>query len=336
MLRQTMGVSLALLLLLFLVPAFCIAPVAETTERALYLHSAEASGAATVFPGTDESVSLTVEIAGEVKTMDLRDYLTAVVRSEMPADFSAEALKAQAVAARSYTLYQLSHAQQCKHASGAALCGDSTCCQAYITEEKARENWGAAAEEKLRKTASAVIDTDGVVALYEGQPILAAFHSSAAGATEDAALAWSSSVPYLKSVSSPETAETVPRYRMESRFSAEEFRTLLLAAHPELSFPEATEDYVRSVQRDAAGYVDTCEIGGVELRGVELRRILSLRSACFTVKTEGDELVFLTEGYGHGVGMSQYGAELMARQGESFESILKHYYAGIELGRYTQ
>ena len=336
MFRRTVAVSLALLLALFFIPVFCIEPTGEMGGGGLYIHSAEASDTGIVFPGTDESVSLTVELAGEVQTMTLRSYITAVVRAEMPADFSSEALKAQAVAARSYTLYQLSHAAQCKHASGAALCGDSSCCQAYITEEKARENWGAEAEEKLKKTAAAVIDTDGVVALYEGEPILAAFHSSAAGATEDAALAWSSSVPYLKSVTSPETAETVPRYEAESRFSAEEFRTLFLASHPEASFPKAAEDYVRKLQRDEAGYVDTCAVGGVTVRGVEVRRIFSLRSACFTVAAEDDRLVFLTEGYGHGVGMSQYGAELMAQQGADFESILKHYYAGVELGKYTQ
>ena len=335
MFRRTVEISFALLLVLFFIPLFCVEPVGETSEGGLYIHSAEASDTAIVFPGTDESVSLTVELAGEVQTMTLREYITAVVRAEMPADFSIEALKAQAVAARSYTLYQLSHAAQCKHASGAALCGDSTCCQAYVSEEKARKNWNAEAEEKLKKTADAVIDTDGVVALYEGEPILAAFHSSAAGATEDAALAWSASVPYLKSVASPETAATVPRYETESRFSAGEFRTLFLAAHPEASFPNAAEDYVRKLQRDEAGYVDTCEIGGVRVRGVEVRRIFSLRSACFTVTAKDDELVFLTEGYGHGVGMSQYGAELMAQQGESYENILKHYYAGIELGQYT-
>ena len=333
MLRRTVELSFTLLLALFLVPLLLAVPVQEQ-ESKLYVPNASAEEAP-VFPGTDESISLTVELAGEVQTLSLQDYLTAVVRAEMPADFSAEALKAQAVAARSYTLYQLSHAEKSKHASGAALCGDSTCCQAYISEEKARENWGAQAEEKLRKTAAAVRDTDGVVALYDGEPILAAFHSSAAGATEDAALAWSASVPYLKSVTSPETAETVPRYRTETRFSAGEFRTLFLAAHPESDFPKAAEDYVRSIERDEAGYVASCEIGGVRVRGTEVRRIFSLRSACFTVSAEDGELVFLTEGYGHGVGMSQYGAELMAQQGQDFRSILTHYYAGVELGKYT-
>lgn len=325
--KQAMGLSVLLVAVLFLTPLFVIRPTEEEPKEE------SETAEALCFPGTDERTTLSVETDGTVREMTLRAYLTGVVRAEMPADFSEEALKAQAVAARSYTLYQLSHADKCKHESGAALCTDSTCCQAYIGEERARENWGDAADEKCRKTAAAVEETDGVVALYEGEPILAAFHSSAAGATEDAAAAWSASVPYLQSVTTPETAENVPRFTEEKRFGAAEFREIFTAAYPEAKFGEDAAAYVAEIVRDGAGYVATCTVGGVSLRGVEVRRLFSLRSACFTVSAADGGVVFHTEGFGHGVGMSQYGAELLAREGEDFADILRHYYAGITLGK---
>ena len=327
--KQTAGVSVLLFLAIFLFPLGIVEPLAEETEQ-----ETGTPAETLCYPGTDAQTSLTVEMDGVLTEMTLGDYLTGVVRAEMPADFETEALKAQAVAARTYTLYQLAHADKAKHGSGAALCTDSGCCQAYISEERARKNWGDAAEEKCRRTAEAVTATDGVAALYEGEPILAAFHSSAAGATEDAAAAWSASVPYLQSVQSPETAETVPHFGEEKRIAAEEFRRLFSEAHPEAAFEGDPSGYIRDIQRDGAGYVSQCTVGGVTVRGVEVRRLFSLRSACFTVQAEGGEMVFRTEGYGHGVGLSQYGAELMAQEGADFREILTHYYSGITLACY--
>ena len=286
-------------------------------------------------PAFDGEKTLRVEIGGAVVELRLSDYLTGVVAAEMPASFEMEALKAQTVAARTYTLYQMAHGSAGKHESGADLCDDPGCCQAYLGEEALRKNWGEAAEENLSKILAAERETDGMAILYGGEPILAAFHSSSADGTEDAAAAWSSSVPYLSRVESPEGEESVPNYRVSVRFTAEEFRALFAAAYPAGELTGSCGNWVGDITRDASGYVTTLRVGDQTLRGVELRRMLSLRSACFEVAVRDDVLTFTTRGYGHGVGMSQYGANALAQEGKTWREILQWYYTGITIEDYT-
>ena len=227
----------------------------------------------------DGGKTLMVEVEGSAVELRLSDYLVGVVAAEMPAEFAMEALKAQTVAARTYALYQMANGSAGKHASGADLCDDPGCCQAYLTEEKLRQNWGAQAEEHLVKIRAAEKETDGMAILYGGEPILAAFHSSSADGTEDAAAAWSASVPYLSAVESPEGEESVPNYRVSVSFTEEEFRKLFAAAYPQGKLSGDCSGWVKDITRDASGYVTTLRVGDQTLRGVELRRMLSLRSA---------------------------------------------------------
>lgn len=263
----------------------------------------------------------------ESADMELEDYLVGVVAAEMPASFPEEALKAQAVAARSYALYC---AETDKHGE-ADLCADPGCCQAWRSREELEESWGENYAENLERIRRAVEATAGELLLYEGEPILAAFHSSSAGATEDCGAVWNPR-PYLVSVDSPETAGDVPGYLSSLRCAPIDFRDVVLSAYPEADFSGREEDWIGALQRDESGRVASVELGGIPIPGTELRRLFSLRSTAFSLVYEDGIFLFSVTGYGHGVGMSQYGAMVMARDGADYRQILAHYYPGTVLG----
>ena len=279
----------------------------------------------------DSAVLLTVQDGETVESMALDQYLRGVVRGEMPASFELEALKAQAAAERTYVYYQLAAGRKEAHPD-ADVCTDPSCCSAWLSEEAAREKWGEDFDGWESRIEEAVAATDGQTALYDGQPILAVFHSSSAGKTAEAGDVWSGDVPYLRSVDSPEGEETVPNYYSAAEFTAAEAKTLLAQAHPELTFSGGPDKWFGAAERDDSGRVSTVEVCGAPLRGVEVRRIFSLRSACFTIDAAAERVTFRVTGYGHGVGMSQYGANELARQGKTWQEILMWYYADITVG----
>ena len=264
---------------------------------------------------------------GAVHSMSRADYLWGVTAAEMPASFHPEALKAQSVAARTYFV----SLDPDKH-PGADVCADSGCCQAYISREEARANWGERADELGARIQQAVEGTDGLVATYEDEPIQALFFSSAPGSTVDAQAVWGTHVPYLVSVASPE-GEEVPNYRSQLTLSSEELRELILAQYPQADLSGPCENWLSDMDREPSGTVRRLKLGGVELTGGQLRRLVGLRSACFTVSVKNEEVTFYVTGYGHGVGMSQYGANALAEQGEDFRQILRWYYTGVEVER---
>lgn len=182
----------------------------------------------------------------------------------------------------------------------------------------------------------AVRDTDGQIILYDGSPILAAFHSSSAGVTADSGDVWSSSLPYLHSVETPEGEDSVPNYYSVSTFSPEEFREIFLAAHGDADLSGDPAEWFRDRTVNDSGRVERVTIGGVSVEGTEVRRLFSLRSACFTVDTGEEGVAFRVTGFGHGVGMSQYGAELLARQGKTWQEIIHWYYADVTIGAYKE
>lgn len=266
--------------------------------------------------------------SGGVEELTLTEYLWRVVAAEMPASFETEALRAQAVCARTYTLWKMEHGAH----ENADLCDDSSCCQAYITREEAGERWGEQAEEYTRRIAAAVEDTDGQVLTYEGEPILAAFFSSSVSATEDAAAVWGSSLPYLVSVSSPE-GEEVPNYHSTVTLTAEELRALVEESGLGAALSEDPSEWLGEVSYTASGRVAELGVGGVTLSGGAARTLFGLRSACFAVEEADGVFTFSVTGYGHGVGMSQYGANAMAREGEGWQDIVSHYYTGVTIQR---
>ena len=282
--------------------------------------------------GLDSELSFTVLTADGVETVTMSDWLPGVVAGEMPALFEEEALKAQAVAARTYIMYSMCR-EKPAHPE-ADVCDDPACCKAHSTDEALREKWGESYEENMARVLEAVRSTDGEYMSYGGEVIQAVFHSSSSGRTEDSAAIWQAE-PYLVSVESPETAEDVPNYVTSVTVSPEDFREAVLTVHPEAEFGEDPAFWLGAAVHDASGRVESVDIGGTQVPGTELRTIFKLRSTAFTLDYTAEGFLFTVTGYGHGVGMSQYGANVMAEDGADYEEILTHYYPGAELTRAT-
>ena len=330
--RQSIAVSAVLMVLLFTLPLAVIVPFRE--ELFGGEKTADETEGEPFAPGeSDGSVVLRVLNGGTVEEMTLGEYLVGVVRAEMPASFEPEALKAQATAARTYTLYKMETGGN--HAGTADICTDSTCCQAYLSEDRARANWGEAADANEKKVEAAVRDTDGQVIQYGGAPILAVFHSCSAGQTRAAGEVWLNDLPYLQAVSSPEDTDAIPNYYSRAEFTAEDFKSRVLAVCPEADLSGSMSTGLRGAVTDSAGSVETLTVGDVTVKGSTLRSALGLRSACFTWEVQGEKLVFFVTGYGHGVGLSQYGANRMAKEGAGFRDILTHYYTGVTVGTWA-
>ena len=329
------GVSVVLIFLLFFLPWLWGEPSQAAPAEPVDIPPAEdqdpppAEPAPEAGSGIDAETALNVLVGGKLQQMDMGTYLLGVVRAEMPASFQEEALKAQACAARTYTAL-LQGRSAGKHPE-ADICGDSTCCQAYIQRSAAEARWGLDAREYGEKIDRAVAGTDGLGILYDGKPIQALFFSSAAGRTVDAVEVWGNPVAYLKSVDSPE-GEEVPNYRTQVVLGAEEVKSLTLNAYPGADLSGDPATWFGEASRNEGGGVISVPLGGVTLTGGQVRSLFSLRSASFTVAWDGSQFTFDVTGYGHGVGMSQYGANAMAKNGSSFQDILTWYYTGAEVG----
>lgn len=301
-------------------------PVQEKTAPIAETFPAESRQKTETTPQSwDGTHNVSLLCGEEVQTIRLDDYLTGVVLAEMPPSFEPEALAAQAVAARTLTCRRLGTP---KHDS-AAVCEQSSCCQAYISEAAAREKYGEDWPKWQEKVRAAVEKTDGLTIRYQGELIDAVYFSSAGGATEKAAAVWGGEVPYLQSVESPDAEE---RFTAEVRIPTEEFRAAILQETPDAKLDGGPAGWFGAAYRTEGGGVERIKIGGIDYNGVLLRKLFSLRSTNFTVAVEGDEILFVTHGNGHRVGMSQYGAQAMALAGAGFEEILTHYYQGVDIG----
>ena len=261
---------------------------------------------------------------GTIQNTDLNEYLWGVVAAEMPATFEEEALKAQAVAARTFAL---SNTEKPNHPD-ADVCTDYACCQAWLARADAEANWGADAVEKANKITLAVSETADQIVLYDGAPIQAAFHSSSGDSTQTAAEVWGYDAPYLQAVPSPE-GEEVPDYHTTVTYTDQELKDLVQEKYPEANFGADPETWLGEPTYNTGGTVDKITVGGIELSGGQARTLFSLRSACFTVAHADGTFTFSVTGFGHGVGMSQYGANSMAAAGSTYIEILQHYYTGV-------
>lgn len=269
-----------------------------------------------------EQPKIPVLTGNKVTEMYLEDYLTGVILAEMPASFGEEARKAQAVVARTYTVRALEG--KGKH-ENAVVCTDSSCCQGYMAPSDYLEQGGT--QEGIDRMRLAVQDTQNLVLTYEGELIEATYFSCSGGKTEDAVAVWGTDVAYLQSVSSPGEEEAA-HYSDTVVFSPEEFAKCLdLDVHGY----EDPNSWLGDMTFTEGNGVDTMVICGKRFKGTELRKLLDLRSTSFTINAEGDRLIIVTRGYGHRVGMSQYGADAMAENGSGFEEILAHYYRGAVL-----
>ena len=248
----------------------------------------------------------------------------------MPANYEVEALKAQAIVARTYTIYQIMN-NSGKH-PGADICDNSSCCQAWISKDERLSKWAPEeAESNWNKIVDAVNSTSGKIITYQNKPINAFFHSNSGGKTESSLNIWGGiDYPYLKSV---ETAgeEGYTQYSSEAKFTKEELLNKLKEKYEDCEIDYSQENCIQILEYTTSGRVKTIKFGNKEIAGTEARTILGLRSTNFTFTISGDEIIFSVIGYGHGVGMSQTGADALAKSGSNCEEIIKHFYTDVEI-----
>lgn len=264
---------------------------------------------------------------GEKSEVSVEEYLIGVVSAEMPIFFEPEALKAQAVAAHTYALERYS-TDNSFH--GVEIPTDPSVFQAYCPIDTMREKYGDAFEEDYCKIKDAVDAVLNQVITYDDQPIIAAFHSMSGGTTQSSESVWGGSIPYLVPVdSSVDTLQ--PNYITETTVDVQTAQEILLSAYPDLQLAENPSDWFIITERTSSDYVNTVQVGNKSLTGSQIRSLFHLNSSDFTVTYTDAGFLFTTKGNGHGVGMSQYGANEMAKEEKSYQEILAHYYPGTQL-----
>ena len=292
-------------------------PMTVLIER---LHPAGSSES----PDEPEDVIVSVNVNGTLKEMTVEDYIFHVVAGEMPVSYESEALKAQAVAARTYLYYKIAIGG-CKN--GGDICTDSHHCQAFRDDERLKADWGDQYKENAQKIRDAVDATRGEVILYNGKPVCALYHSSSLGTTEDCSAVFGTDLPYLVRVSSPDRNDVKELYRTVT-FTEKEFVQKLADAGIDVSSCRVTV-----TGKTDAGRASSVSVDGKNIPATVLRKALGLRSTDFTVTSAKASVTFATRGFGHGVGMSQLGAQCMAEDGLTYREILTHYYSGTTVER---
>lgn len=271
-----------------------------------------------------EKVRIYLTDRKKIETVPLETYVMGVLAAEMPIDFHVEALKAQAIAARTYIVRRLSSGAS----AGQADVLDTVQHQVYFSKDELAKRWkGKAKRDNLAKLKQAVDETRGLIMTYEGEPIEAAFFSTSNGYTENSEDYWEQPLPYLRSVASPWDKELSPRYEAEKTLKLSSFyRAMGLSGKAARGKPA-----IKVTERTDGKRIKEVEINGKAFSGREVRERLGLASSHFIWKTGKDSITFTTYGLGHGVGMSQWGANGMAQDGKSAEEILEHYYSGASL-----
>ncbi len=345
MLKKVTLSIFSLILLIFLIPALCLIPsrgtLSSSSSKADKIQGEPVSKAqtASTTASSDADVLDTITVYNKadqsVQSYPFSEFLTCVVASEMPATFEEEALKAQAVAARTYLLQRVLYYQKNgtpKEHHGALTCTDSTHCQAYIAKEERLKSWGQNADLYWKKVSGAVSGTANIIMTYDGKPINAVFHSMSSGATESAQSVWGSDVPYLKSVNSS-LDKNAPQYQTEVTLTKEQLKKVLSDHVKDVNFEHGI---FGNIERSNTGSIRSIVVGNVKITGAQFRKILNLRSTNIQFSVEGNSVHMMVRGYGHGVGMSQYGANFLAKEGKKYPEILTSYYTGIRVEAYRK
>lgn len=262
--------------------------------------------------------------------VELEEYIKGVVAAEMPASYEKEALKAQAIVARTYTIYNIQNNSD-KHGE-ADICDSSSCCQAWISKEDRFNKWAVEeAETNWDKISQAVIETAGKIITYENEPINAFFHSNSGGKTEVPLNVWGGNgYPYLQTVETSGESN-YSQYYSEVEYTKQEVIAKIKESYSEIVIDWNIEKPIEILEYTEAGRIRTIKFGNVNLSGVEARKVFGLKSANFEIEINGDIVKFSVIGYGHGVGLSQTGSDSLAKEGENCEDIIKHFYQGVEI-----
>ncbi len=329
---------ITLALLILLIPTILVFMQSGTSQKTV---SAEIRSQANPSPDKESAVDIRIYLTKEkrVEEVPLESYIRGVIASEMPAHFHPEALKAQALAARTYIVERLikndfSDMSRWGEAARSAIVTDTALHQVYTTDQELRKKWGSEYRKNVRKMDEAVQATEGQIITYQGKPIYAAFFSTSNGWTENSEDYFSSRYPYLRSVNSA-WDKISPKYRQVQTL---EVSGLLQKLEMETGKRIAMSTFsgqnmIRVLKKTPGNRIAEIQIGDQTFTGREVREALQLASSDFSWQIKGEKIQFITRGYGHGVGMSQWGANLMARQGKKVSEIIAHYYKGVKIER---
>lgn len=292
----------------------------ETTETQTQEQTAE-----TVDEEDDkDTISVFMTTSETTEELNMRDYIIGTVAAEMPASYDDEALKAQALAAVTYAEYQKKNGEK-DSLNGADISDNSNLYQGYMTKEQMQQKWGDTFDTYYEKIANAVDAVIDKVIIYNGEPIMAAYHAICSGVTESAENVWGVNIPYLVSVESEGDKEST-RYLSTVTVSDNDLKELIGSENVS---GDGLDIKINSTSD--AGTVLDAVVCGESMNGEKMRELFSLRSSCFSVGYEDSEYTFTVKGYGHGVGLSQYGADWYAKQGMTYDEIIKHYYKGVTI-----
>ena len=306
--------------------ALVVQGTAPSAAEAASVTSEESSRVAPSPADTADTVCFTDQSTGQTITLPLREYLIGAVAAEMPVSWPDEALKAQAVAAHSYALYRRDHSTG---ENGAWFTADPARRQGCLTDAVLHSYWGTAYAANYARLSALVDAVQTQVLYYEDAPAGTSYFAISNGMTEASENVWGTALPYLVSVDSS-TDLSADHYEYALTLSAQQTAQQLaaLGLTADLAAPE---QWFGTPEYTAAGYVAALPVCGQRITGTALRQALGLRSTCFTVRYESGAFCFTTKGYGHGVGLSQWGAKALAEQGQNFADILAHYYPGTSL-----
>lgn len=315
--------SLFITVVILIIPTILVLPYsADTTEKTVTKQKSEPDWEKLLEEASAINVAVYRTKKDEVETVPLEKYIVGVVGAEMPAEFEEEALKAQSLTARTYIVKQLMTDKQVGILKGGDV-SDTTTHQVYKNEDELKEIWGVDYSKNINKIRKAVYETRGQILVYDNTPITASYFSTSNGYTENAEDYWTNPIPYLISVESPWDVKS-PKFTDQVKMPISEFESKL---DVKVSSPNVGE----IVSRTTSHRVEKVKIGDKEFTGRDIREKLGLRSTDFSWKLEGDQVVITTKGFGHGIGMSQYGANGMAKEGKTFEEIVKYYYKGVSI-----
>ncbi len=284
------------------------------------------TGPDTIPEETETTVKVMSVSGNNITEMSLKEYLLGVVAGEMNASYHEEALKAQIITAHTLLLYTKEH--NTKGLKGADITDSSALHQAFLTPDAQKEKWKDNYEAYKSKIEKCIDEVENLTLQYNDEYICAVFHAISNGITENATDVWGGKYPYLVSVESVGD-KLSPAYKSQVEFSQEEFKEILESEN--IKFTEKAENWIGETTHTDTGMVKSITICDKAFKGTDIRKLFSLRSSTFACKYEDDKFIFMVNGYGHGVGMSQYGANYMAQQGSSYKEILNHYYTNVEI-----
>lgn len=259
------------------------------------------------------------EQTNTIEVVPFEDYVVGVLAGEMPVNFELEALKAQAVAARTYVMKKMSDNRNKDYDIV-----DTVQNQVYISDEELKDKWKDKYQERINKVKRAVLETKGEYLSYNGKVIEAFFFSTSVGKTENSEEVFKESLPYLRSVDSTWDEEVSPVFNDSKEYSLQEF-------FERLNLKYSDQINVEVLNTTSTGRIKNIKINGKKFTGSEVYKNLNLRSTFFEINQVGSNVIINTKGYGHGVGMSQYGALAMAKKGYKYDEILKYYYQNVQI-----